>query len=1593
MKPLNMESNESPDKARESHEDAPDNSNEAVADTQKNSMLRVLEHARGELLDLSKKNRLIHLRENSRTTLSVTDELPEEIFSLLVDQEASMRFLPSKSQANRAVDERIPSSAEILPQAQHVDKFLQTSLPSKALSEKLAILSRETQNALDEQGTHLLFLATGFLEWTDSERPESRMSSPLVLIPVTLERTNILSPFRLRYCDDDIQSNLCLEKKLSDEFGLKFPEESKIESREDFENYLIAIKDQIKSKKDWRITNRVTLGLFTFTKFLMYRDLNSAQWKSHSDLLGNPLIKALLNNDEWNPHKPNNSSNPDIDEKSENEYLVLDSDFSQKQVINAASKGLNLIIQGPPGTGKSQTITNLIAGALGKNKKVLFVSEKRAALEVVKKRLDETGIGDYCLELHSKDSSKRAFLESIQKTVNSPKATPPKDKNDFRRYTQTIQLLEELGDDLLNPICNTGLSPYYLIGQYIRLENDYPHLDLDSSIFSEPLIFEEMERLVGEFESAIKKIGAPLDHTFYGIEATDILPNELEECRFLLQEIRNQLEEFRHLVIRISEAEKIEQIKSVGDAAHIIDLWDRLEDNPFADRKEIESIDWSFSRELIQSFIESYLKYSQRHKKLEEFYHIKQIPWHALDNHRENIAKHSGSIMRIFNKDYKHAYDAIRACLKTKSKMSGDDLLKVIDFLETSKSEKDSFETTEKLGPFIVGPVWNGIETPEEVAIPRMRWVQQAQPIIKSKIIEPLALAKLAFSNSWRSNSHLIGDLDNLSNLIKSSFESFSQILQTPKMRWQNMLEQSMSGLSKKIKSMHDDIDLLWDWIEFKRSEHLLEESPVSGIIELARKGEVDESNVLQTFQFNYYKSLLDMAFKERKSLSNFLKESIDSSLRRFQNLDLKLLHHARQRLAYKLSENCPRLIEGLSGNSSELGIIQREIYKKRRIKPIRRILQEAGSLVQEIKPCFMMSPLSVAQFLPPGEIDFDLLIFDEASQMKPEDALGAIARSKQLIVVGDNKQLPPTRFFNRLENEDTDWEVNDDSLSDLESILDACHATGMPSMTLTWHYRSRHDSLIATSNREFYENKLTIFPSPFERSKELGLGFEKVEEGIFERGKSGTNPEEARVVASAVIEHAKKHPNESLGVGTFNIKQQNLLLNEIEKLRIKEADPELEKFFLSENREPFFVKNLENIQGDERDVIFLSICYGKHDSDKPISMNFGPLNQEGGERRLNVIITRAKKKCIVYSSISSHEIDIERTNSKGVKSLKTFLHFAENGERDFSESKINEDYDPFEFHLRHKLNRLGYQVVSRIGAGIYRLNFGVRHPEMPDRFILGIECDGTAYQNSTDSRERERTRPSVLKNMGWNILRVWAPEFVKNPDAAIKHIEKSIISAISQKSKSQSLKEIEINEINFEDELEISKISSIGEKYKIWAGTLPKTGRTLAKEIVKVEGPIHEEELLNKMRIHLGISRMSSKTKTEMQNQVFSALRDKVIERLDGEEDFFVIQGFELKNISPRHRESLPEDPKYISYLEILCTAEKVFEKTGETPMDELVKNISLVLGYKMLSSKIQNQINEALNRTSLKKIGLKLDHRYRLSRSTDFISIFRGN
>ena len=514
-----------------------------------------------------------------------------------------------------------------------------------------------------------------------------------------------------------------------------------------------------------------------------------------------------------------------------------------------------------------------------------------------------------------------------------------------------------------------------------------------------------------------------------------------------------------------------------------------------------------------------------------------------------------------------------------------------------------------------------------------------------------------------------------------------------------------------------------------------------------------DATSPADTFESSYRGKMLDEILSADPLLAKFNGANHDESVKRFREFDAKSQQLAQEAVIQRLSDRMP-FRDAKCPKKSELGILRHECEKKMRHKPIRQLLAEIPTLAPALKPCFLMSPLSVAQYLPPDTDPFDLIVFDEASQIPVWDAIGVIARGKQLIVVGDPKQMPPTSFFQKA---DTEGEDDDEAVQeDMESILDECLAAGVFSSHLNWHYRSRHESLIAFSNHNYYDDRLYTFPAA-NRSPSLGVRFQFVADGIYDRKASRTNEKEARALVDWVFDHVKApgYKPRSVGVVTFSEAQKDLIEGLFEERR--EKDPSIESFFSDENPEPFFVKNLENVQGDERDVILFSVGYAA-DKDGKLAMNFGPLNRTGGERRLNVAVTRAKEQVVVFASIHGSQIDLSRTSAVGAAHLKSFLEFAEKGS-DAAPQAAAKDNGAFPKAVAEFLRGKGYEVDECVGTGACRIDLAVKKPGADD-YLLAIECDGPSYASQLTVRDRDQLRPSVLKSLGWKLTRLWSVDW-----------------------------------------------------------------------------------------------------------------------------------------------------------------------------------------------------------------------------------------
>ena len=573
--------------------------------------------------------------------------------------------------------------------------------------------------------------------------------------------------------------------------------------------------------------------------------------------------------------------------------------------------------------------------------------------------------------------------------------------------------------------------------------------------------------------------------------------------------------------------------------------------------------------------------------------------------------------------------------------------------------------------------------------------------------------------------------------------------------------------LAEKIADCSANIDILGSWIDYQEAKADCDENGLSDFITKIEESELFV-DIDKIFLKGFYHMWLGAVCDRSASVRRFRRNTHEERIKKFIELDDLQLLIAQMRIRERLIENLPSTHRLLKA-TDEVAILNKELSKKRNIMPLRKLFRLIPNLLMKLKPCLLMSPLSVSYFLETEAYHFDLVIFDEASQIFPEDAIGAIFRGAQVIIAGDSKQLPPTNFFSATtNNSDGEYDIGDDQdFIDIvsDSILEES-ASVLPNRTLLWHYRSKHESLIAFSNREIYKNNLITFPNSVNNVPDMGVEYIYVENGYYEGGGKNCNIREAQKCVMLVLKHIQQHPDRSLGIIAFSEKQQTAIENAI--IDFRERMPHYEWFFDESRDEPFFVKNLENVQGDERDTIIFSICYAK-DRNGKMYMRFGPLGHEGGERRLNVAITRAKCNVKLVGSILPSDIDLNRTNSEGVRMLRSYIEFARKGAsslKPIEKDGTFESVDEFCNTVADFLESNGYKIQKQVGCSDYKIDIAIENPNVDGEFIAGIECDGISYIHAKTARDRDHLRRTVLENMGWNLYRVWSTEWSRNSKA-----------------------------------------------------------------------------------------------------------------------------------------------------------------------------------------------------------------------------------
>jgi very-short-patch-repair endonuclease len=802
-------------------------------------------------------------------------------------------------------------------------------------------------------------------------------------------------------------------------------------------------------------------------------------------------------------------------------------------------------------------------------------------------------------------------------------------------------------------------------------------------------------------------------------------------------------------------------------------------------------------------------------------------------------------------------------------------------------------------------------------------------------------------------------DLESVSTAWKTAYRAISKEFdEDTRPVIEEEFRGSIGDVEDLLDAMDDQIKDVREWLDFVEARTRLIELGFASTVEVCELQKVPDNEVPRVVERAMLESWIDHVLRSEPRLSDLSRSKIFPIVKEFQFLDRRISNQS----VWRVISACVKKRPSDAFRSGEYAVIEREGAKKSRHMPVRTLLEKAGGAAQTLKPCFMMSPLTVSQFLPPS-LTFDAVIFDEASQVPPADALTSIYRGKQLIVAGDQLQLPPTRFFSAgAEDEDVYIEDEPDVF---ESILDAAKATGgFPSNRLRWHYRSRHEDLITYSNYEIYDGELTTFPGVLQRGEDLGVQQFFVEDGCYEG--RGRNPIEADRVAERVMwwaERNQANPDNKLTVGVVAMSKAHAGDIEEAVYRRRREREDLDSFFIEDRLSGFFVKNLENVQGDERDVMILSVGYGPDQSGN-IKMNFGPISQAMGKRRLNVAITRAKSRVEVFTSLEHSKIRVT-SDETGTRHLKGYLAFAEQGPKAL-EMQIRRGpsgtESPFEDSVLDTIRKWGYTAHTQIGSSGYRIDIGICEPSDPDRYILGVECDGEQYHSAKTARDRDRLRQEVLENRGWTIHRIWGTDWYRYREAAEQSLREAIESAMAaDPEQPRHTRTVHAPSVGHEPvdlperKLDFPKWAL---PYKPHTPTVPG-GRTNAapsdtsqrtrvaamiQEVVDREGPVHKDVIANRLRHGWGLQRTTRKITETAYQSVSRLVRSNDVLR-DG--DFYFSSDDQLNMVRlPRDGSGLRE-ATYVHVAEIKIALLEIIKQAHSIDHDELTRLCAAYFGW----------------------------------------------
>lgn len=1498
------------------------------------------------LLDTGKNNNLVNFKDSKTSSVEIVFPNFQKIFSKSLHSACLEVYDPKLDDDDILVE--FPKST-ILSKDEYIQTFASKVKASQILVysisgtplQTLKSIGRKGASAIEETGVNIVYLVFGFIHWKESDNLSLEMLAPLLLVPVTIEHESTVSPYRVKVSGDEIAINPSFAYKLQNEHGILLPD---FDEDEGIEVYLSKVSSLL-SPLNWTTSKEAKIGIFSFQKINMYKDLK----ENVQVIAENENVRVLLG--EPNAPETREGTSAPVDLLSL--HNVIDADSSQAEAIEAAKEGKSFVLQGPPGTGKSQTITNIIAECLMDGKKVLFVSEKLAALNVVYDKLKKVDLAEFCLELHSHKTSKKQVVEELCNTLHLPKSGVSS------RAEKEINLKEESQHELdayvseLHEIRPEIHRSLYQLFEEVSAYRNYPDISfLFSNIKTKGEFYlDQAEKDLAHYAEYTKSIGNDYrKNTWYGYVDPDLSFSKSVQLKGNLQGVASLLRDLKSLNPDLKKSYGI-GMNSLKEAKALENFFDLSSKTDFLTPA-------LFNESILKKTILSTKELQDRSKEI--LSQKENLDQRFDEDLYQMGGKHLFKVLtkqyqsffaRFFAKEYRTIIKDLRLTKKDGKKPSYQEAVNLFDKLQKYQGDLVSFKEKEADVVALLGKGYQNEHTDFDALLSELNELQGC--LENAKDIRELSYMPLDHFLAQKVQFRRYAD--KLSFINKSHESCLESLLSSFDVHKVDLCSLPFEELKDKLNGYLDNLGTLEQWCSFLKLLDTLKKHELLDYVNFTLNQGILANDVGTVFKKTLYTQWIDAILHDSPVLSELTRVPHDEMVERFKEKDRLNFEINKAKIKAELSSQRPSLDYVPQG--SPVAILLREGEKKRKRKEIRQLFAEIGDLVLALKPCFLMSPLSVSTFLTP-ETKFDVIIFDEASQIFPQDAIGAVYRGKQLIVVGDSKQMPPSNFFNA---EIVEGNEEEESIADYESILDLC-STSFAQHRLAWHYRSRYEPLISFSNANFYHNSLVTFPSSKTKQKRIGVDFEFVN-GVFDRA-SKTNRIEAERIVDLVFEHIDAYPERSLGVIAFSISQQSLIERLIYRRRKK--DPSHEEFFASSRSEPFFVKNLETVQGDERDTIIFSVAYAR-DADGRLLYNFGPLNREGGERRLNVAVTRAKINVQLVASIHHFDIDANRTKSVGAKLLRDYLDYAENGGVTFvkqdknTSSGFGESQTDFESEVAEFLREHHFDVDMNIGCSTDKIDIAIKNPNTPN-YILAIECDGSTYRSSKTARDRDRLRQEVLERMGWSFYRIWSTDWFRNKETEQQGLLKAAINAA--KGLPEQTKEPETPiETDFEEVVKEEKVEFPAyETVDAYEAALKSHNDVLltVKAIVEMESPVSEEWLLKRIVfLFNGRKKVTNLVRGAYEHFMFDCFRYGIV-RKNG---YLYELGKGVPMLRVPKEGTTPREIKFIALEELANGFEALLKQNIYANKEDLFRLVANLLGFARIGEGIQERFNAALN------------------------------